>query len=108
MTRREFFFGLMFQKKPTTLQVQVMEVFSDSNGPSALLVHHANEATRNAFAEWLHRNDGAAIVCTAQRGTRIRGRIFRVRMCFGRGFVLTTSSGPIQIRPKDVLIIESQ
>jgi len=106
MTRREFFAGLVFQEKPITVQIQVMEVFSDSNGPSAFLVHHANDATRNAFAEWLRRNNGAAIVCSRRGSSRIHGRIFRVNMCFGRGLILTTSPAPIQIHARDVWNIE--
>jgi hypothetical protein len=106
MTRREFFLGLMFQERPATLQVQVMEVFSGAGGPSAFLVHHANDATRNAFAEWLRRNSGAAIVGRLGGRMDIQGRIFRVSMCFGRGLILTSSLAPIQVRPKDVLSIE--
>jgi hypothetical protein len=87
------------------LQVEVMELFYSSDGPSAFLVHHSNEANRNVFAEWLRRNSGATIVCR-RNAARIQARIFRVNMCFGRGLILTTSPPPIPIRPRDVLSIE--
>ena len=106
MNRRQFFLGLIFQEKPITLQVEVMEVFSSSDGPAGFLVHHASEATRNVFAAWIRANSGAAVVCRLRGGTQIEGRIFRVSMCFGRGLILTTAPTPIQIRPRDVLIIE--
>ena len=52
MKRREFLIGgalgSALATPQTTLEVEVMEVFSSSTGPSALLVHHADEATRQA------------------------------------------------------------
>src|SRR5262245_13351334 len=101
MNRRQFFLSFMFQKKSTALQVEVMEVFPSSDGPAALLVHHVTESARNAFGEWLRANDGGRITCRQRRGTTIDGRIFRVKMCFGRGLILTRA--PVAIRPKDVL-----
>ena len=103
MNRRQFFLSFAFQGKPTTLQLQVIEVFSSSDGPSAFLVHHANEATRNVFAQWLRGHDGTPIACQLRDGTTIDGRIYRVKMCFGRGLLLTRA--PVAIRPKDVVTI---
>ncbi len=40
MNRREFFLAWIFQNRRTSLEVEVLEVFSASEGPSALLVHH--------------------------------------------------------------------
>ena len=62
MNRRQFFLGLIFQERPTTLQVEVMEVFSSSDGPSAFLVHHASDATRNVFTEAIANTDFPASV----------------------------------------------
>ena len=104
MNRRQFFLGWTFQKGRASLEVEVMETFSGSGGPSVFLVHHVSEALRNAFAQWLRANNGARIVCRLDDGTKIDGRIFRVKLCFGRGLVLT--SAPVAIRPKDVLIID--
>jgi hypothetical protein len=103
MNRREFFMAWIFQNRTNSVEVEVMEVFSSSEGPSALLVHHASEAGRNAFSEWLRVHDGAHIACRLGNGTTIDGRIFRVRMCFGRGLLLTRAS--VAIRPKDVVSI---
>ena len=80
-----------------------MEVFSASEGPSAVLVHHASESGRSAFAEWLRTNSGRRIVCRLHSGAAVDGRIFRVRMCFGRGLILARA--PVAIRPDEVLMI---
>jgi hypothetical protein len=105
MNRRQFFLGMgwSFQERPATLEVEVMEVFSASSGPSAFLVHHTSEATRNAFIEWLRTNNGTPVVCRLRDGTRLDGRIFRVGLCFGRGLILTRE--PAAIRARDVLSI---
>ena len=103
MNRRQFFLTWIVQGRSTSLEVEVIEVFSASDGPSGLLVHHASEAARTAFGEWLRAHDGARIACRFRSGTTIDGRIFRVRMCFGRGLILTRTS--VAIHPKDVLTI---
>jgi len=104
MNRREFLFsgiqGRVFQRG-TALQMEVMEVFSASNGSSALLVHHADEATREAFAEWLRANSSRQIVCLLPNGMRLGGRIFRVSLCFGRGLILLP--GPIKAHAKEIV-----
>ena len=100
INRRQFLLTWIFQPQPGTVQqVEVIEVFSAGQGPSAFLVHHVNESVRVRFAEWLHRADGAQISFQLPNGPKIDGRIFRVRMCFGRGLVLTR--GPVAVRPKD-------
>src|SRR5213076_1256448 len=45
--------GVVIQRRPVPLQVAVMEIFLDSVGPSALLVHHATAPERSEFATWL-------------------------------------------------------
>ena len=99
MTRREFFLSWMFQNRPAAVEVEVIEIFSASAGPSALLVHHATQSARNAFGQWLRAHDGAGITCRLRDGARVDARIFRVKMCFGRGLILT--SAPVLIRAKD-------
>ena len=106
MQRREFLLGTTLvsgfvHKEPDTIHVEVMEVFSASTGPSALLVHHADEATREVFAHWLHSNSGRKVVCTLTNKMRIDAQIFRVSLCFGRGLILLREPAPV--RPKDVL-----
>jgi hypothetical protein len=103
MNRREFFLAWRSQSRSTSIEAEVIEVFSTSEGPSALLVHHASESTRNAFGEWLRAHDGARIACLLRSGTSIEGRIFRVKMCFGRGLVLMRQ--PVELRTKDVVDI---
>jgi hypothetical protein len=59
--------------------------------------------TRNVFSQWLRVHDGARIACRLRNGTIIDGRIFRVKMCFGRGLLLTRT--PVAIRAGDVVSI---
>lgn len=103
MNRRKFFFSWIAIEASNATPVKVMAVFSASGGPSAFLVHHANEATRYAFGEWLRANNGKRVVCQLPDGTRVDGRIFRISLCFGRGLILTYA--PIGIRAKDILNI---
>jgi hypothetical protein len=103
MKRREFLFTWIIPQRKSALSLEVMEVFSSPDGPSALLVHHANEATRNAFSEWLRANDGKPVLCRNGAGAAIDGRIFRLRLCFGRGLILTRST--LSIREKEILNI---
>lgn len=103
MNRRQFLLAWIFQNRSASVEVEVLEVFSAFDGPSAFLVHHASEAARSAFAEWLRSNNGAHITCQSHNGLKIDGSIFRVRMCFGRGLILTRA--PVSLRPKDVLIV---
>jgi len=76
MNRREFFLTWIFQNRSTSTEVEVMEVFAASDGPSAFLVHHASEAARTAFGEWLRANDGTRIVCRLHNGDDTRWRDF--------------------------------
>lgn len=101
MTRREFVLRWIFQNRAASIEAEVIEVFSRSDGPSAFLVHHASESGRNAFGEWLRAHDGARVSCRLQDGSTVDARIFRVRMCFGRGLILTRA--PVAIRAKDVI-----
>jgi hypothetical protein len=89
----------MFQSRSSSAEVEVIEVFSASDGPSALLVHHASEGSRSTFGEWLRAHDGAGITCRLRDGTMVAGRIFRMKMCFGRGLILTLA--PVTARAKD-------
>lgn len=107
MKRREFLLGSLVSvrvRQQSSIQVEVMEVFSPSSGPSALLVHHADEPTREAFADWLRRNGGAEIILQSRDRTPIDARIFRVSLCFGRGLILLRVA-PAGIRAKDVLSV---
>jgi len=103
MNRRQFLLAWMFQNRSASVEVEVMEVFSASNGPSALLVHHASEPMRNAFGEWLRGHDSAGMTCRLRDGATVDARIFRVKMCFGRGLILTHA--PVTIRAKDRMSI---
>jgi hypothetical protein len=106
MQRREFLMGgalgSTLAAPQETLEVEVMEVFSSSAGPSALLVHHADEATRETFANWLRSNSGKQITCELRSKALFTARIFRISLCFGRGLILP-GTPPAGVRSKDVL-----
>jgi hypothetical protein len=105
MKRREFLVGILASFTAPLqggIEVEVMEVFSSSSGPSALLVHHADERSRESFAAWLRRNSVKEILFQSPDKTLIEARIFRISLCFGRGLILlrTPKTGG---RAKDVL-----
>jgi hypothetical protein len=96
---------LVRPRQSTSLQVSVLEVFSIDDKTLAILVNHANESSRNRFAQWLQTNPKAKVRI---RGTTSEGTdatIFRVRMCFGRGLILL--SQPITIREGEVLTLST-
>jgi len=104
ITRRLFLFGWLVQaRRPAPLQVEVMEVFLVKDGPCALLVHHADEASRNDFGRWLRANTGSRITCRQVDGKRMECTIFRVSLCFGRGLIVART--PNMVRPKEILTI---
>ena len=106
MKRREFLslaaLGAGATAYQDDIRIEVIEVFSSLTGPSALLVHHADEATREVFADWLRQNSGREIVLHSGDNTSRDARIFRTRLCFGRGLILlnTPASG---VQAKDLL-----
>ena len=108
MKRREFLIGgalgSPLAAPQETLEVEVMEVFS-STGPSALLIHHVDEATRETFANWLRSNSGKQITCELRSKRSFTARIFRISLCFGRGLILV-SSPAVGIAAKDILKIK--
>jgi hypothetical protein len=98
MNRRQFFSA--FFAGPSQMQavrIAVMETFTIDDSSAALLVHHAEPATRDAFAKWLQARPTASIRIRRQ-GQEVRGTIFRVRMCFGRGLILLNSRLPVRER----------
>jgi hypothetical protein len=100
-SRREFFLVWMSQRKPAqAITVEVLEIFRDQMGPSALLVHHASMESRQDFSKWLHEFDGASIRLRTSAGASAGGRIFRAKMCFGRGLVLMPAAVSVSVKEK--------
>jgi hypothetical protein len=101
INRREFLVSWMAQRRSTQgITVEVLEVFNDNKGPSGLLVHHDSAELRQAFAAWLQGSDGMQIRLRTSNGAAFSGRIFRVRMCFGRGLVLVPTAVGVRIKDK--------
>jgi hypothetical protein len=105
VTRRVFFSALLFARSTQTssLRVVVLETFGIGGVCTAALVHHAEPATRDRFAQWLRSHPRNAIRVRSKTGEEVSATIFRVRMCFGRGLILLEK--PIPIRERDVLTV---
>jgi hypothetical protein len=105
LNRRMFFSSLLLAKRPQppALRVSVLEVFQSETAADAFLVHHANEATREIFASSLQAHPTADVRIRTDDGREVRGTLFRVRMCFGRGLILLKN--PLQIKERDVLTV---
>jgi hypothetical protein len=89
LSRRTFLSLLLWQPAQTTsIPVKVLETFSRGQAPLAILVHHADEATRDTFARWLQTHPRSEIRVRNSSGDETDATIFRVRMCFGRGLIL--------------------
>jgi hypothetical protein len=105
VSRREFLLSWTIPRQaiqPVT--VEVLEVFDAGNGPSGLLVHQSGPDSREAFSAWLHNSDGLLVRLRTPEGAAYTGRIFRVKMCFGRGLLLV--SAVLNIRTKDKVQVE--
>jgi len=103
MNRRSFLtFFLKTHAGSSAVSVSVLEVFG-SEYPLALLVHHADERNRTEFAQWLRAQPEKAIRIVSINGQGVRGTMFRVRMCFGRGLILLETS--LRVEEGDTLTI---
>jgi hypothetical protein len=109
MKRREFLtlgaLGSSVVAFQEGIPIEVMEVFSSRTGPSALLVHHNDDASREAFANWLRQNSGKEIHLQSKDKNPIDAIIFRASLCFGRGLIVM-SSAATGIRAKDLMSVK--
>jgi hypothetical protein len=104
MNRRQFFFNAVSRSSQIQpVRIAVMETFSIGDSCAAVLVHHADPATRDAFARWLQAHPRAMIRVRSQRAPEVSATIFRVRLCFGRGLIVLQSHLPV--RERDILTI---
>jgi hypothetical protein len=104
---RRLFLSLFFMRpaRTTSIQVTVIETFDSRDITSAVLVHHADEPSRDLFARWLQANSRTEIRVRKNIGTEVPARIFRVRMCFGRGLILFDR--PIRIAEREILTLQT-
>jgi len=104
ISRRTFVSLLLARPvQKASLSAEVLEAFEEGNGSLVVLVHHADPATRGAFAEWLQSHPRSSVHVRTRTGEEAAGKMFRVRMCFGRGLILLEK--PLQVRERDVLTI---
>lgn len=103
MNRRQFFASFFVARGPApeALRLAVIEVIRSDSGLSALLVHHADAGQRSRVSRWLRERDGGRAQFRLPDGQEITGQVSRVKMCFGRGLVLTDQGDRIKV--KDVL-----
>ena len=104
-SRRTFFSLLLFWRpgQTTSIPVKVLETFTRGPTPTAILVHHADEATRDTFARWLQAHPKSEVRVRNSTGDETDASIFRVRMCFGRGLILLNK--PLRAREGETLNI---
>jgi hypothetical protein len=102
---RRLFLSLLVARpaQASPLRVAVLEKFDVNSRTTAVLVHHADPATRDAFAAWLQRFPKSAVRLRLSDGVEVSATIFRVRMCFGRGLIFFEK--PVQIRERDILML---
>src|SRR5215831_13625494 len=104
INRRVFFSSLLARAiQPASVRVAVLETFGDDQTSSAILVHHAESASRDVFARWLQMHPKSLVRVRTESGPEVAATIFRVRMCFGRGLILLGK--PLRIHERDVLIL---
>ena len=104
LSRRTLFSLLLWRPTQTVpLSVKVLETFTRGQMPTAILVHHADEATRDAFARWLQAHPNSEIRVRNSAGDETDASIFRVRMCFGRGLILLNK--PLRAGEGEILSI---
>ena len=90
LNRRVFFSALLFPgpTRAPSLEVEVLETFDVDRKSLAILVHHADEASRQTFARWLQNNPKSTARVRTRAGFETHVSVFRVRMCFGRALIL--------------------
>jgi hypothetical protein len=105
MNRRTFFASLLMTRpaQPTSFEVLVLEAFGLGAQTSAVLVHHSAPVARDQFARWLQTHPGSAVRVRRKDGMEIPAKMFRVRMCFGRGLILFERQ--VQVRERELLSI---
>jgi hypothetical protein len=105
VSRRAFFSALLFagSRRTTSLETEVLETFDVGGRAVAILVHHANAASRQNFATWLRSNPTATARIQTNSGFETQASIFRVRMCFGRALILPKE--PVQARRGELLTL---
>ena len=103
-SRRTFFsllLGPIIQVEP--VPVSVMEVFDIGKKSLAVLVHQDDPAGRDSFAAWLQSNPRSTVRVRTFDGEESSGKLFRVRLCFGRGLILLDKS--LNVREQESLKI---
>jgi hypothetical protein len=105
MTRRAFFASLLMTRptQATSFEVLVLEAFGLDEQTSAVLVHHSAPVARDQFAWWLQTNPKSAVRVRCKDGTEIPAKMFRVRMCFGRGLIVFEKQ--VQVRERELLSV---
>ena len=105
LTRRAFFCALLLTKPAsvTSLKVEVLETFDDNGKSLAVLVHHADAASRQTFAAWLQTNPKSTARIRTAAGLETQTSVFRVRMCFGRALIIPQE--PLQTRRGELLTL---
>jgi hypothetical protein len=84
-----------------------MEVFTaEQQGVAAVIFHQSDKAEGPRLGELLKSYSGREMGFTTADGKSHRGKVFRVRSCFGRGLMLLPSS-EARLKEKDEFVLNS-
>lgn len=96
-----------------TIDCEVLEVSDPYRGHdkevAALnyaIIRHRNPADRQRLSHWLKTQSGSDVMFTTADGISHLGVLRRLRMCFGRGLLLSVK--PIVLKEGDLLTIDIQ
>ena len=109
--------GIHAQTSTKGISCEVLEVSDEYRGEAGaragakelspiryLIIRHKNAADRSRFSEWLHNESGSVVMFTISDGTRRRGVLRRLRMCFGRGLLIF--AGAVTLKERDTIVVE--
>ena len=105
ITRRAFFPLLLLARREQAgaFQVRVLEAFAINDACSAVLVHHSDSRSRDAFAQQLQTYPRRNVRIRTNAGAEVAAMMFRVRMCFGRGLILLKE--PLAIQERELITV---
>ena len=101
------FAGVLNCAQAKVLECEIIEVSSphtDSisglSGINFLLIHHAKKSDRKALSKWLKNKAGTQVTFFI-RGKEVKGILFRLSNCFGRGLLLY--KGSVRAKKHDLI-----
>jgi hypothetical protein len=96
-----------------TLTCEVLEMSNEYRGDHKdlaavgyIIIRHKSAADRSRFSEWLRNESGVGVTFVTADGSRHRGVLRRLRMCFGRGLLIFVE--PVKLQERNSVVLELQ